>query len=153
MKQYTNYEIKSIFEGFESCELSKKEWTHEAHLIIAVWYVNEYSIDKALNLLREKISRLNISNGVDNTDTSGYHETITKFWLITVKKFIMSNDVFSVAHACNLLVNSNDANPDYMLNFYDKDVLFSVNARRNWVSPYKNQSNIKNTFLRKFSIN
>lgn len=153
MKQYTNYEIKSIFEGFQSGILSKNEWTHDAHLIIAVWYVNEYSINKALSILREKITKLNISNGVLNTDYSGYHETITKFWLIVVKKFIMSNDIISVTHACNLLVNSNVAKPDYMLNFYDKNVLFTACARKNWVNPNKNQSNIKNTFIRKFNIN
>lgn len=143
MKQYTNYDIKKIFDGFQAGILSKSAWTHDAHLIIAVWYVNKYSIDKALNILRGNILKLNTFNGVPNTDYSGYHETITKFWLIVVKKFILSNDLLSVSQACNLLVNSRVGKPDYMLKFYDKEVLSSVNARRNWVSPNKIQSNIK----------
>ncbi len=53
MTHYSKQEIESLIERFEKRILPKAEWTHEAHLAVAIWYVSKYSFNEALNLVRE----------------------------------------------------------------------------------------------------
>lgn len=36
-------EIKNIVRAFEDCTLPRSEWTHHAHLTIALWYLTHFS--------------------------------------------------------------------------------------------------------------
>ncbi|MEL7120391.1 MAG: hypothetical protein AAFO07_13155 [Bacteroidota bacterium] len=89
---FTNTSLKSLIERFEQQILPKAEWTHEAHLAVAVWYTHHYCATVALERVRKNITLHNESVGIANTDTSGYHETITQFWLNTVREFLKNND-------------------------------------------------------------
>ncbi|MGB0175731.1 MAG: hypothetical protein ACPF9D_01105, partial [Owenweeksia sp.] len=68
--------------------LPKPEWTHEAHLVVAIWYSSLYPFEEALSLVRQNITAHNESVGTPNTDTEGYHETITRFWLMVARHFL-----------------------------------------------------------------
>ena len=70
--------LEDLVSAFRSATLPRDEWTHAAHLRVGVWHVLTYG-DAAFEQLREDIRRLNEAHGTPNTDTSGYHETIT--WL------------------------------------------------------------------------
>ena len=74
-------DYEDLVAKFNSSILSKEKWTHEAHLIVAIWYCKSYDLSKALNLLRYHIKSFNLSVGTPNTDSQGYHETLTRFWL------------------------------------------------------------------------
>lgn len=153
MKYYSKDQIVAIIDGFQVTNLSKTEWTHDAHLIVALFYVNKYSVERALSLLRKRIIKLNESNGVINSDSSGYHETITVFWLIILKKFILLGRFKSLARACNELVNSKIGMRDYLLNYYSANNVFSVKARRNWVYPDKKRLISDNKTLVRMYLN
>ena len=71
MKNYSETEVDSLMNRFEARELPKEEWTHEAHLVVAIVYCSNYSLDEALNLSRGNISRHNESTGGINTGTDG----------------------------------------------------------------------------------
>jgi hypothetical protein len=45
------------------CErtLPKGQWTHEAHLRVGLWHVLRHPADRALDLLRERISAYNVA--------------------------------------------------------------------------------------------
>lgn len=135
MITYTETEVRSLIERFERCELPKSEWTHEAHLLVAVWYVTHYPFDQAMDLTRKNISAHNTSVGTPNTDTEGYHETITKFWLLITSEFIKRNSGGSLSGRCNALILSEYGRSSYPLTFYTPETLFSVRARHNWVEP------------------
>jgi len=135
MKNYTQEEIHSLIERFENCILPKIEWTHEAHLVVAIWYCSNYQFEEALKLVRKNITAHNESVGTPNTDHEGYHETITKFWLLTALRFISECDKLPVSDLCNHFINSKFSSSNYPLNFYSEALLFSVNARHNWVEP------------------
>ena len=81
-------DVNRIAEAFLACTLPKAEWTHEAHLKVGLWHCLRYSADESLNLLRERISKYNISTGVQNTESSGYHETITRFYVWQIGYFL-----------------------------------------------------------------
>lgn len=136
MKNYSKEEIERLISRFENQSLPKIEWTHEAHLVVAIWYSKYYTIEEeAMDLVREFITEHNTSVGTVNNDNDGYHETITKFWLHLVKTYVSDKMNWSIESLCNGFINSDQSKPDYLLNFYSKDVLFSVEARRHWVEP------------------
>lgn len=135
MTSYTKAEIESLIERFESRKLPKVEWTHNAHLVVAIWYCSKHPFAKALELTRQYITVHNESVGTPNTDTEGYHETITKFWLIVANHFIQTSEPASITELCNNFIQSEKASSSYPLNFYSKEKLFSVEGRHNWVEP------------------
>lgn len=135
MTSYTKAEVDSLIERFESRKLPKAEWTHEAHLVVAIWYCSKHSFAKALELTRQYITAHNESVGTPNTDTEGYHETITKFWLMVASHFIQTSEPASIAELCNNFITSEITSSSYPLIFYSKARLFSVEARYNWVEP------------------
>jgi len=127
----------SVVARFRSQTLPKSEWTHEAHLVVALWHLLEYGdVHSAICQLRAGIILHNHSVGTKNTETSGYHETITVFWVIQIKEFVesqTSKDFSTLAQ--KLLQDTPFTQKDYILQFYAKEVLKSKEARGLYVAP------------------
>jgi hypothetical protein len=134
-KHFAEEEIRLLVERFQAQQLPKTEWTHQAHLVVAVWYCRNYDEEEALSLVRENIQKHNEAVGTPNTDAEGYHETITRFWLWTARQFLKRKHYSSVAEACNAFIESELGKRTYPLRYYSKGRLFSVEARRHWVTP------------------
>lgn len=137
MKNYTTLEINSLIARFELRTLPKVEWTHEAHLVVAIWYCSKHEFEEALALVREYISEHNEAVGTGNTDEDGYHESITKFWLLVASDFLKKQSDESIAKLCNDFINSAFGESHYPLSYYSKELLFSVKARHQWIAPDK----------------
>jgi hypothetical protein len=73
---------------FRACTLPHGEWTHTAHLRVGTWHVHHFGADAALALLRTGIRRLNDFHGTPNTETRGYHETITVAYVRLIAEFL-----------------------------------------------------------------
>ena len=71
----TEEEIVRLVEAFEACTLPQKQWTHQAHLTVGLWYVVHYPLEEATRRIRLGIQRYNESCGVRMTRDGGYHET------------------------------------------------------------------------------
>ena len=124
-------EIERLVGGFEDGTLPKSEWTHQAHMTVAYWYLSTYSGSEATNRIRDGIKKYNEAVGTKNTETSGYHETITLFWLWAVRRFMLKSDsVNSTLDSINLLLSSHDKN--FPLEYYSKELLMSWDARLEW---------------------
>ena len=72
-------EIKALVRAFEDTSLPRAEWTHRAHLTVALWYLTRHSGREATARIRTGIKRYNAAKGVLTTPTGGYHETLTLF--------------------------------------------------------------------------
>ena len=82
------------------------------------------------------IRRYNESVGGVNSDTEGYHETITRVFLHGVSLFLAEADASEPLHELvNELLLSPMGRRDWPLRFYSRDRLQSVEARRNFVDP------------------
>ena len=129
-------EIEHLGEGLLACTLTKDEWTHEAHLA-ATTYLLTRRADIDLDAeLPDIIRRFNESVGGVNDDTQGYHETITRAFLHGVRLFLGEADVHEQLHALvNELLLSPMGRRDWPLRFYSPQLLFSTEARRNFVRP------------------
>jgi hypothetical protein len=73
---------------------------------------------------------------VKNTDTSGYHETITQASLRAAKAFASGfAPDYPLHELTNQLMRSELGRSDWLLAYWTKDRLFTPLARREWVEP------------------
>jgi hypothetical protein len=71
-----------------------------------------------------------------NSDTEGYHETITRVFLHGVRLFLSEADPHEPVHELvNELLLTPMGRRDWPLRFYSPERLFSVEARRKFVPP------------------
>ena len=115
--------------------LPKEQWTHHAHLRSGLWHVSEHGAVTALALLRERIRAFNDSVGTVNSDTSGYHETITRFYVTVIDRFLSVADRHADLDALARQLIEAHGDRRLPLRHYSEARLFSVVARRSWVEP------------------
>jgi len=72
--------LDGFLQAFRDGTLARGEWTHAAHVAVAAAWIYEEPAT-ALDRLRRDIRRYNEIAGVANTETAGYHETLTRFWV------------------------------------------------------------------------
>jgi hypothetical protein len=71
-----------------------------------------------------------------NSDTEGYHETITRVFLHGVRLFLAEANPSEPVHKLvNELLLSPMGRRDWPFRFYSRERLFSVEARRHFVTP------------------
>lgn len=121
---------------FERCAIPAQEWTHAAHLVVGLWHVHRCGADDALVRLRSGIRRLNECHGGVNSETSGYHETITAVYVQLLAQFLASSrTALSLDMRALELLADPLADRDMLCTFYSRDRLGSPAARCEWVEP------------------
>jgi hypothetical protein len=120
---------------FRERTLPKTEWTHHAHLAVGTWHVHRYGTAAAMDLLRDGIRALNDSHGTANTDSSGYHETITRAYAHLIALFLADSPGSTLSERVQSLLASPLAGKDTLLEYYSRDRLMSAAARREWIGP------------------
>ena len=129
-------EIVRIGEGLLARTLPRADWTHEAHLAATTWLLTrrpDIDIDRELPGI---IRAYNESAGGVNSDSEGYHETITRVFLHGVRLFLAEADLKEPLHELvNVLLLSPMGRRDWPLRFYTPERLFSVEARRAFIPP------------------
>lgn len=127
--------LDDLAAAFIDCTLPKAEWTHEAHLRVGTWHVYHHGLDEAMTLLRERIPRYNLATGGENTDTDGYHDTITWFYLVMIADRLRLADPSRPLPALADDVVATLGDRDLPSRYYSKAHLFTVAARRGVVAP------------------
>jgi hypothetical protein len=134
-KYQTLSEIEILIREFDACTLPRHQWEHQAHLTVALWYLTHYSQPEATNYIRNGIQRYNLAQGIKTTKDSGYHETITLFWIQIVRRYLSVGTANgSFVDIANALLHSY-RNPRLPLEYYSRERLMSWDARRSWVEP------------------
>jgi hypothetical protein len=132
-------EIDAFLRAFESGTLPKSRWTHAAHIFTGACYVHAYGEAAAIARMRERVSAYNVAVGGQNTPTSGYHETVTVFWIkllaLVVPNFAALHPGMSRSELAHKTLAELVSQRDIYSEFYDFDILNSVEARRTWKSP------------------
>lgn len=127
--------LPQLAAAFESCTLSAAQWTHQAHLMVGLWYASRLPAEAALDAMRTGILRLNSVHGLVTTPTRGYHETITRAYMRLIGRFVTEDggeDDWD-ARAERLLARHGER--DHLLRYYSRDRLMSPEARFGWVAP------------------
>lgn len=132
----SDQEILALVAGFLSHSLPQARWTHQAHLAVGLWHVLNRPGGRQLAELRQGISSYNESVGTRNTDSGGYHETITALYLWAIRKFLRETpERGALVGLVNSLLASPYAAKSFPFQYYSRDRLFSVAARRSWIAP------------------
>jgi hypothetical protein len=97
-------------------------------------YLQRYGLDEAHLLMRVGIVRLNLAHGLVETAKRGYHETMTRVWLLLVGAAMQesteaeSSLAFLEAHGPRL-------GKEAPLKHYSRERLLSLEARTRYVEP------------------
>ncbi len=129
-------EIEHIGEGLLARSLPRADWTHEAHLAATTYLLLRRPDVDVDERLPDIIRSYNESVGGVNSDTEGYHETITRVFVRGVRLFLAEADANEPLHdLVNQLLLSPMGKRDWPLRFYSPGRLSSLEARREWVRP------------------
>jgi hypothetical protein len=132
----TDASIRRIGEGLLACSLRREEWTHEAHLAACCWLIAERPDILPERDLADLIRRFNECVGGVNSDSEGYHETITQCFIRAVRVYLARVDpALPLVEKINGLLCSEEGRREWPLCFYDPKTLFSRDARLGWVEP------------------
>lgn len=132
MKNYyhNDGDVRSLVNEFEACSFHPSEFKHYQHLAVALWYVTNLPYDEANERMKRGIQRLATSYG-----KTGYHETITEFWLRMVRGFLAQGErTESIAVLANQLIEE-CADKNLILDYYSAELLASPEAKSGWVKP------------------
>jgi hypothetical protein len=77
-----------FLDQFEQGTLPRPQWTHAAHLAVGAWFLLSLPERKAIERVRAGIQHYNECAGIRNTPDSGYHESLTLFWLAILKSLL-----------------------------------------------------------------
>lgn len=128
-------EIERLVARFADCSLPCAEWTHEAHLTVGLWHAWRFPADEALDRVRAGILQYNVACNVPTTPTRGYHETITRLYMLLIDRFLVAaadrNNLFALTNEL-LATHGDRALP---LTYYTRERLFSPEARADWLPP------------------
>jgi hypothetical protein len=128
-------EVAEFIALFEAGLLPRARWTHRGHLVAGFWYLSLHPFDEALGIVRTRIRRHNEAVGTPNTDSNGYHETITRLYLLGIHAHRAAHEHLPFESSLAVLFDSPLADSGWPLTFFSRERLFSVEARRDWVEP------------------
>jgi len=131
----TEEEIDAFVAAFESGTLPKARWTHGAHLLTGAWYLHRLGEAAATDKMRTCVRRYNETVGGKNTDTSGYHETITVLWIKLLAGLLRESQPIGRVEFAQLAVERFERDRGILRRYYDFDLVNSVEARKRWVPP------------------
>jgi GNAT superfamily N-acetyltransferase len=120
--------------AWEAGTLSKPQWAHAAHVAMGACYAVQYRAS-AFERIRAGIIRYNEAVGTENTDTAGYHETLTRLWAGVLAKFVRDNGFADPWKAACTAAEKFGENRELHRAYYTFDIVRSVQARRTWIPP------------------
>ena len=127
--------IEALAAAFDAAAIPRAEWTHRAHVTVAVHHLHRYGLGDGGRRVHDGIHRLNAANGIEQTPTGGYHETITRVYLRVLGAFVAAAppgaDTASVVDAAWRELGD----PALPLRWYSRERLMSWEARTGWVEP------------------
>jgi hypothetical protein len=135
---FTISDAETLVNSFLDTTLDKWDWTHEAHLVVAYHMVTHHAPHEDLAHMRAALKQYNVAIGKENTDTSGYHETLTRFWLDRIRAWCIhtrgsvswDEDTLDA-----LLYDRSLTNRNVWLEYYTEAVIMGTEARHQYVAP------------------
>lgn len=128
-------EIVEIGEGLLDQTLPADRFHHREHLLATAYLMRCRPQMDLRQELPDIIRRFNLAKGGKNTEDSGYHQTITLFYIAALERLFSSRPKHELAQLCKVMLASPLACKDFPLRFYSRELLFSKEARRVWIAP------------------
>jgi hypothetical protein len=124
-------EVATLVSAFENATIPASEFTHAAHIAVALSYLDSFPPEQALERMREKIRAFAAHHGVGNL----YHETLTTFWMRLLEHIASTSDVdVPLWRRINLIVEHWTKRRPVEAH-YSRELIRSQAARDKWVPP------------------
>jgi hypothetical protein len=135
MTPMTDDEIEETVRGFLACALPKERWTHAAHFAAALWLLRARGAVAARADMPGLIRAYNESVGGRNTETEGYHETITQASLTVAARALAAAGDAPLSAVLAALMAGQCGQSGWIFLHWTRDRLMSPEARRAWLAP------------------
>lgn len=124
---------EELLEAFLSRTLTHDHWTHCAHVRVAYLHLMRYGFRDSLSLLRSRIKRLNAAHGVVDAIDHGYHETITRAFLLLIAAAARDDKSRSSQQFYDHHPELQDKR--VLLKYYSRDRIMSAEAKAQLIEP------------------
>ena len=123
-----------LLQQFEDCSYPFDQWHHRAHVKVAWIYLTRYGFEMAAQKLRDGIRAYNAANGVEDTPTGGYHDTMTMAWLHIIHATIL---VYGPRESADEFFDFHPqlGQKKILRLFYSPELIMSPHAKREFVEP------------------
>lgn len=119
---------------FEACSFPFDQWHHRAHVKLAYLYLMRHGFEMAGEKLRQGIRAYNAANNIPDQPLSGYHETITQFWLRIIQMTVQEYGPLATADEFFDFHPQLSQKKNHRL-FYSPGLFTSPLAKREFVEP------------------
>jgi hypothetical protein len=113
----------------------RSAWTHGAHVAVCAYYAFERDPEEAFTVVKAGILEFARASGIVPTATSGYHETLTRFWTLVIAAHVRASGAATRWEAACAALDRFGADRDLPQRAYSFDVVRDVRARAAWVPP------------------
>lgn len=127
--------LEHFIAAWRQGQLPKSAWTHAAHVAAAAYFAFDHEPEALFYAMKAGVLHHNASVGTPNTEDSGYHETLTRFWCATIGEFVRGVRFASRFNAACGAVERFGEERDLFRRFYRFDVVKDRRARREWILP------------------
>jgi hypothetical protein len=132
----TETDIERIAAGVLDRTHPYADWTHAAHFAAALWLLRHPEILRRHGGIEPVIRRYNEAVGVPNSETRGYHATITEASLrATAHALAEAGPGVPLAPILAALLASALGQSRWLLAHWSEPRLMSLEARRAWLEP------------------
>jgi hypothetical protein len=132
----TEESLNRFLEEFAAGTFPRAGWNHAAHVTMASCYLQLFPIAEATCRIRDGIRHYNECQGTANTADSGYHETLTLFWIAMVANLLgQCSSRLTRLEKARIVVETFAPRRDLFRDYYSFDVVRSREARREWTPP------------------
>jgi len=119
---------------FEAQAILRADWNHRSHLRIAYIYLTRLPFETALNKMRDGVRAYNAANGIEDTPTSGYHETMTCAFMHLVYSTLCQ---YGASESSGQFLNEHSQlnSKRILLLFYSRNRIMSAEAKDRFIEP------------------
>ena len=119
---------------FESTAWPREEWHHRQHVKVAYLYLRRFPLEAASVRIRERIKAFNAAKQVEESLTSGYHETMTQAWLRLVYFTLCE---FGAVETADGFYEQNPQlwEKKVLRFFYNRERFMSAEAKAHFIAP------------------
>jgi hypothetical protein len=127
--------LDAFLAAWHAGRLTRAEWTHGAHVAACAYYAFDHDADAAFAIVKRGILAFAKAVGVPHTPTSGYHETLTRFWTLAIVQHVRQRGAASRWEAACAALDRFGDDRDLPQRAYSFDVVRDGRARAEWVPP------------------
>jgi hypothetical protein len=120
-----------LIDGFESTTLPAGQFTHEAHVRVAWWYLTHLPMLEAVAAFSAGLRRFASANGA----AGKYHETVTLAWMLLIASRLVGGEHSVWTEFARRNPDLFVPRPSPLAAYYSAETLASERARSGFVLP------------------